>query len=135
MRITRVKLLVTQGNLAEREFIFDEGAHCIIGRASDCDIQIPSDREHANVSRHHCLVEINPPEGVWVCDLGSRNGTYVNGEMIGQGASQKLSSRDETQLYPIHALKDNDEIRVGPNVFRVNIGVTEYSFVALSSVR
>jgi len=64
--------------LKNREFVFDEPAECIIGRAADCDIQIPTDNEHVDVSRHHCVLEIHPPH-VQVRDLGSLNGTLVNG--------------------------------------------------------
>lgn len=32
-------------------------------------------------SRKHCLLETNP-EAITICDLGSLNGTYVNGERI-----------------------------------------------------
>jgi serine/threonine-protein kinase len=47
-----------------------------VGRASDCLIRLPSDLEYCIVSRHHCLLDIAPPE-VRVRDLGSLNGTFV----------------------------------------------------------
>src|SRR5882672_885587 len=48
-----------------------------IGRAVDNDIRI----QGSLVSRHHCRIETGP-EGVWVIDLGSSNGTQLNGQRI-----------------------------------------------------
>lgn len=49
----------------------------MVGRRPSCDIQL----EYANVSSHHCRLEyIN---GYWrASDLGSSNGTKINGERI-----------------------------------------------------
>jgi pSer/pThr/pTyr-binding forkhead associated (FHA) protein len=33
----------------------------IVGRAHDCDIPTPDGEENLVVSRHHCLLEIDPP--------------------------------------------------------------------------
>ena len=48
-----------------------------VGRAVDNEIRL----SHALISRHHCRIE-DGPEGTWVIDLGSSNGTAVNGERI-----------------------------------------------------
>src|SRR5258705_199163 len=48
-----------------------------IGRAIDNDVRLTS----ALVSRHHCRIEMGP-EGSWVIDLGSANGTSVNGNKV-----------------------------------------------------
>gem|GEM_PF-1270182 len=53
------------------------GDALVIGRSSSCDIHVPDSemsRRHAEVSRHD--------GGVVVRDLGSTNGTRVNGSMI-----------------------------------------------------
>lgn len=57
----KVTLRVNEGKLRGREFVFDETNTCIMGRASDCEPQIPNDREHIQISRHHCLLDINRP--------------------------------------------------------------------------
>jgi pSer/pThr/pTyr-binding forkhead associated (FHA) protein len=119
----RITLTIAHDDeLVDREFVFDEPAECIIGRAADCDIQIPPDPVHTNVSRHHCVLEIHPPH-VQVRDLGSLNGTWVNGRKIGQRPPNEPS--EESGLWPsaAHALKHGDELRVGHVVFRVNIAV------------
>ena len=78
----RVTLRVTEGKLRGDEFAFDGRATCLIGRAPDCRPRLPDDPAHRTISRHHCLLDINPPD-VRVRDFGSLNGTYVNGEKIG----------------------------------------------------
>jgi len=47
----------------------------MIGRSEDAQFCLPHDRFF---SRHHCLLEIAPPQ-CFLRDLGSLNGTFVNG--------------------------------------------------------
>ncbi|MGO4423600.1 FHA domain-containing protein, partial [Streptomyces sp. MCAF7] len=82
-RPARVAFTVLQGPLQGRTFEFPERATCVVGRADDCTLQLPEDEGYSGISRHHCLLDINPPD-VRVRDLGSINGTYVNGDKIGQ---------------------------------------------------
>jgi DNA-binding winged helix-turn-helix (wHTH) protein len=49
----------------------------LIGRGSDCDLVV-AERQ---VSRHHARIR-RVDEGFLVEDLGSRNGTYVNGAIV-----------------------------------------------------
>jgi len=116
----RVTLTITEGKLAGRRFVFDERTTCIIGRAKDCEPRVPNDADHRQISRHHCLLDINPPD-VRVRDFGSLNGTYVNGQKIGQ--RQKEQSLDDVarERFPEVDLKDGDEIRLACTVFRMNI--------------
>jgi len=51
-----------------------------IGRAPENDVVLPD----PNVSRQH-LVVWSTPRGAFVRDLGSQNGTYLNGRRIGAG--------------------------------------------------
>ena len=50
----------------------------IVGRGDEADVRID---DHA-VSRRHCRLDITPDGGVTVTDLGSRNGTDVNGNRL-----------------------------------------------------
>jgi hypothetical protein len=52
-------------------------ARCIIGRTSDNDLQI----DGTYISRHHAQV-VSTSEGVWIEDLNSTNGMYLNGRRI-----------------------------------------------------
>ena len=66
---------------------------CSIGRAPSNDIIL----NNANVSRHHALLHTQDGKNFYLIDLGSKNGTYLNGARID----------DETTL------ADGDEVQVG----------------------
>ncbi|KFN51143.1 FHA domain-containing protein [Arenimonas composti] len=61
-----------------------------IGRAPECDISVQGDE----ISRRHALVKPTP-DGLAVEDLGSANGTYVNGKRVQQAF---LGPGDELKL-------------------------------------
>jgi serine phosphatase RsbU (regulator of sigma subunit) len=86
------------GPNAGRRFRLGDG-DTIIGRRSDCQIFVPDmrvSRQHARIKRenHHWAIE----------DLGSNNGTYVNGQRIQAGM-----------------LSDKDEILIASNRIRVEL--------------
>jgi FHA domain/Bacterial regulatory proteins, luxR family len=75
-----------------------------LGRTGEADISLSSD---ASVSRLHSAIERYP--GGWVLrDLGSTNGTFVNGE----------------RLAGDRPLKSGDEIRLGTCVFIFHTGTS-----------
>lgn len=122
MSSSAVTLTVKEGTLDEKELVFVHPAHCLIGRATDCDIHIPGNADHLGVSRHHCDLEIDPPS-IRVRDVGSLNGTYVNGRMIGR----RTRSPNEPDSGPsaVHELHDGDELMVGDTVFRVAVSIAD----------
>jgi pSer/pThr/pTyr-binding forkhead associated (FHA) protein len=114
-----VKLTVTAGKLKGKEVSFGNVGRYLVGRAKGCDVRFPGDWEHSTISRLHCLFEVDPPElRVW--DIGSRNGTFVNGKRIGPGAWPPAGDVDEGEL-PGCPLHDGDELRVGNVAFHVHI--------------
>ena len=60
-----------------------------IGRGEACDVAVP----HERVSREHARVYQDENGSFLVEDLGSRNGTFLNGERLQDGA-RKLQSGD-----------------------------------------
>ncbi len=115
-----IKLSISQGPSTGREYLFDDRTTCIVGRAPDCTLQLPDDAEHQRTSRHHCLLDINPPD-IRVRDFGSRNGTHVNGKSIGQRPKGQSPSEGAKIKFPEHDLQDGDEIKLGNTVFRVEL--------------
>ena len=75
------ELLMTAGRLNGRRFQVPEGG-LRLGRSSANDISIPDE----GLSRNHCLIERSGENALRVIDLGSANGTYVNGEAVGNDA-------------------------------------------------
>jgi pSer/pThr/pTyr-binding forkhead associated (FHA) protein len=105
-----ITLNVVQREVPETLCVFDGPARCIVGRAEDCDIQITG-RYQADVSRHHCCLEVDPPT-IRVRDLGSLNGTYVNGQLVGRRLYRPLKEAGVGEG-AAHELKDGDEVGVG----------------------
>jgi tRNA A-37 threonylcarbamoyl transferase component Bud32 len=116
-----VSLALVNGRGERQEFVFDERSTCLIGRGEDCSPRLPNDEHHRSVSRHHCMLDINPPD-VRIRDFGSRNGTYVNGVKIGQRDPAHSAAQGRGLGLQERDLKDGDEVRLGRSVaFRVSV--------------
>jgi tRNA A-37 threonylcarbamoyl transferase component Bud32 len=102
----KVKLQVTGGPIKGRRFEFDTHDTFLFGRGKDCHARLPKD---GYVSRHHFILEVNPPEAT-VRDLGSLNGTHVNGIRYGGRTPAKGAA---TEGPPQAPLKHGDLITVG----------------------
>jgi serine/threonine-protein kinase len=116
----RVTLVVTRGKLQGQEFVFPDRTTCIMGRADDCSPRLPDDKDHKTISRHHCLLDVNPPD-IRIRDFGSRNGTFVNGKKIGQRAEGQTPEEGARIVFPEFDLKHGDEIELGDTTFRVGV--------------
>jgi len=86
------RVVVTDGPAYGRELHLDAVGCCYrIGRASGCNLVVPDDdmsREHAEFERRW--------DGVFVRDLGSKNGVLCRGERL--VAEQRLSDGDVLRL-------------------------------------
>jgi pSer/pThr/pTyr-binding forkhead associated (FHA) protein len=118
----RVTLTVVEGQSPGREYMFSGRAIGAVGRSPDCLVALPNNLLHQNVSRHHCQLDIDPPQ-VRVRDLGSRNGTFVNGEPIGQRLQGQDAEHADAAGFPLCPLHEGDELRVGDIVFCVSTSV------------
>lgn len=76
----QVNLRVLAGPYKGRVFPFDEHDTFLIGRNNEANLCLPDDRFF---SRNHCLLEIDPPR-CFLRDLGSTNGTFVNGKRVSE---------------------------------------------------
>jgi diguanylate cyclase (GGDEF)-like protein len=90
-------LLVVQGRPEGKRLSFPRGQY-LFGRGSDCHIRFNSDW----VSQRHCQLFVGSDD-VRIRDLGSRNGTLVNGERI---VGERF-------------LNQGDQVQVGPLVFQI----------------
>jgi len=72
------------------------------------------------ISRRHCLLEIDPPV-VRLHDLGSRNGTFVNGETVGRRRRGTSPSEAPPADTSPRTLLNGDCIRLGGTTFVVAI--------------
>jgi pSer/pThr/pTyr-binding forkhead associated (FHA) protein len=116
----RITLTVLRGGLDGMEFVVEQRGRFVVGRAEDCDLCLGG-ADLSSVSRHHCVLEVEPP-GLSVRDLGSRNGTFVNGEMIGRRTlPTPLDESHMEEGFMAFELNDGDILRLGNLVFRVGI--------------
>jgi pSer/pThr/pTyr-binding forkhead associated (FHA) protein len=97
----KVKLRALQGDDAGKEFRIPTSV-CLIGRSKECHLRPRSEA----VSRRHCEILVEG-ENVIVRDLGSKNGTFINGERI--------------QTEDVAVLRTGDKLRIGPLRFEVVI--------------
>ena len=93
-------LVFVAGPIAGRRYRLADGEY-VIGRRSDCQIFVPDMR----VSRQHARL-CKAGEAWTLEDLGSNNGTYING----------------VRLQSATALRDADEILIANNRIRVEAG-------------
>jgi hypothetical protein len=113
----KVILEIQSGPIAGKVFAFEGHDTFMFGRASDCHAHLPED---IAVSRHHFLLEANPPD-VRVRDLGSRNGTFVNQVKHGGRAADETPEQARARQYPQVDLKHGDRITVGHTTIGVQI--------------
>src|SRR5580704_5312985 len=81
------KLRVVKGPFSGRTIRLQQGK-LLIGREKDCQLRLDSD----SVSRHHCVLLLDE-YALRIRDLGSKNGTMVNGARIG---SESILQHDDT---------------------------------------
>ena len=94
-----VNLILLKKDGGGKEFQLP-AAITIIGRRPDCDLCIPL----KEISRRHCELELHGG-ALTLRDLGSSNGTYLNGQKIEQQAE----------------IKAGDTIKIGPIMFSIQI--------------
>jgi len=87
------------GGKEEQKYVLDKPSFTV-GREPTCEIAI----DNLGISRQHCKL-INRGDAFVVRDLGSANGTFVNGKKIVE-----------------HFLNDGDEIFIGKYILRFSSG-------------
>ena len=111
-----IRIEVKKGPMQGRVFNFDDHDIFLFGRdEQNCHASI---QEDPFVSRHHFLLEVNPPLSR-LRDLGSRNGTFVNGTKHG-GRTTFAAAEDDAKVgAPTVDLTNGDVITAGKTVFQV----------------
>ena len=88
----KLSLSIESGSLAGRRFELTEG-FLTIGRGERCNIRFDPLTERI-ASKEHCFIEAKP-DGFYLTDNSSTNGTILNGEKV---QSVKLQSGDRVQF-------------------------------------
>lgn len=117
---SRVILEVMAGPIRGKRYVFEQHDTFIFGRANDCHARLPE--EDATVSRHHFLLEVNPPDAR-VQDLGSRNGTYINGRKHGGRLKKESPEEAARRNRAAVDLRDGDKVEAGETTISVHIEI------------
>lgn len=92
-----IHLRVIQGQPRENPITFSHGQY-VIGSGDECDLCLNSPW----VDRQHCLLTVSD-HTIHMIDLGSKNGTLVNGQRVMQ-----------------HNLQPGDQVQIGPVVLELS---------------
>ncbi len=122
---SQIILTIEEGHEQKEQMVFQQQTSCVVGRSPDCEIRVPNDLVHQDISRRHCLLRIEPPL-VHVQDLGSRNGTFVNDQLIGRRSFDTGSCQVESSSSPAWPLRDGDTVQVGAMTLRVRIADSSF---------
>ena len=79
------------------------GARFVIGRAPGCDLQV----DHPAVSRQHAAITAEGRR-YYVEDLGSTNGSFLNGDRLEPGKRHQLHANDLFQIADVLVLRFDD---------------------------
>jgi hypothetical protein len=97
LRSSQLALRFISGKYQGGEFPLGEAKEIIVGRSSDLDMVLVEDM----VSRRHARIACDA-SGIVIEDLGSTNGTFVNGEKIKRAV-----------------LKEGDRVLIGTSILKV----------------
>jgi hypothetical protein len=118
----KIKLLISStANHKPKELVLEENNTLVLGQADDCNLRFNGDQL---VSRHHCVIEVNPPDAR-IRDIGSLNGTYVNGTKIGGRERHETPEEGKQREHPTIDLHDGDQIKLGSIRLDIKVEVNQ----------
>ena len=110
-----IKFHFLLNNRASRNYVIRSGQSVVIGRKEQAGVNsVVVDAQI--VSGRHALLNVDESGGLFIQDLGSTNGTFVNGNRLENGKSYKISVSDKITLSTSH----NIELVIGPAGDRVS---------------
>jgi pSer/pThr/pTyr-binding forkhead associated (FHA) protein len=111
--------LTLRGGLRDgTTFELAEGREYLIGRGEGCDIWLGDAPEFGTVSRRHCIVLLDS-QGARLRDLGSRNGTLLNGVQIGRPRHSYMPPDTHAATCRTCPLEAGDDLWLGAVHFSV----------------
>ena len=95
-RDAQLWITIQTGRQAGETFVVDRTS--TIGRDPECEIVI----DHDSISRRHATLSVAPMGGVLLTDLGSTNGTWLNGKRV--AGEMAVSAGDELRFGSVRVL-------------------------------
>jgi len=116
--LTAIRLTVLTGPHRNRRFCFCGPTRCQVGRDLNCFVHLSGTERDQLISRRHCRLDIHPPV-IQVEDLGSINGTFVNGKKVAASPREMTAPADaETAGL---AVNHGDLLTIGGTTLRVEV--------------
>lgn len=122
--MTKVRVHPGQGESFSTEL---QGEVVVVGRSSDADLQV----DDKYLSRKHAKL-IHRDGGWWIEDLGSRNGTKLNGRFVDEPTL--LTAGDELRLCQSSIVFDADEAAVSSSATRSDFHEPQTRFLSASEL-
>jgi eukaryotic-like serine/threonine-protein kinase len=108
-----ITLTIIDGKLSGKSYSFDSRTICWVGRQDSCTIQFPEEVEYEQVSRIHCLLDMDPPR-ISVRDFNSKYGTFVDTVLVGRRERGQAAPQGMTA-----AVKPNEQNLYSGNIIKV----------------
>jgi pSer/pThr/pTyr-binding forkhead associated (FHA) protein len=100
--------LVLNPGQPDRQTIEVRGPKVLIGREDDCDVVI----DDPTVSRHHATISAHGGAGLTLEDMGSANGTLVNGKPITEAVGFRPAGQPRADVHGGDWLQFGDVVAV-----------------------
>jgi pSer/pThr/pTyr-binding forkhead associated (FHA) protein len=84
---------------------------CLVGRSAECHMRFCGETLDSAISRFHCQLLLVPPL-VRIQDMDSSNGTYVNGQKVGEEPKPEAAAGEA---------RDGDVITIGATSMLVKV--------------
>jgi eukaryotic-like serine/threonine-protein kinase len=112
----RIILRALNGKWKGQQFVLENEADYTFGRARDCSFVL--DDPLCLVSRRHCQIKVHSPF-VRIQDMGSRNGTRVNGASIHPRKQGAFFEDVPQEGHAEHRLDNGDTLQLAGYEFQV----------------
>jgi eukaryotic-like serine/threonine-protein kinase len=120
-----ITLTIVEGSLHGQQHRFEAPCTVDIGRAENCDLRLADDW-NCMISRRHCRLEVQPPS-IRIRDMGSKNGTFVNGVNIGRRRTESPPCNSPAAASGAVELRPGDHIALGALLLRVELDASDAS--------
>lgn len=118
----QVVLETILGPMRGKKITLPAKVEVVLGRAWECALRFPDDEAHQTISRRHCRLKVDLPH-VSIRDLGSLNGTWVNGQVIGQREADGTTDMARSFDSPDYRLKPGDKVQLGSTTLTLQFSV------------
>lgn len=105
-----MKVYYLYGESTGKSVRIEEGKEITLGRATDNQVVV----DDVSVSRHHAVIRWKKG-GMFITDLGSTNGTFVNSEKVSADYYYELNYSDDVKIGNIDFKILDEESVIGRN--------------------